>query len=160
MTFHLKDEVFQTEANSSNYRTTTTDFNLQVIGYFLQQEGKKIYRTEMIMVNLRRVAAALLTGHEGREAAGCGGGSWRGRLWVPFSHHPPNLRPLSRPQDCNSQTLKYPALGGEHFTEILHRRKIFWLVSVLCSSVCISHLNIPQQINELKRIWNKASAAV
>lgn len=48
LTLHLKDEVFQTEANSRNYRTTTTAVNLQGICYFLQQEGKKICCTELI----------------------------------------------------------------------------------------------------------------
>lgn len=43
--FRVEDEVFQAEADG---RTITTGFNLQVIPSSFQQEGKRIFHTEMI----------------------------------------------------------------------------------------------------------------
>lgn len=114
----MKDEIFQAEANSSNYRTTSTDFHLQVICCFLQQEGKKIYLTEMITVTLRRVALVPLVRHEVRVAAGAG--SWRGCLWA-FLKPSSQAETTERPPDSNRQ---YPGLGGQRSRQILHRKNI------------------------------------
>lgn len=123
LTLHLKDEVFQTEANSRSYRTTTTAVNLWGICYFLQQEGKKICCTELIYGQPEEGGSGAPHGPWGKSGSRCGGGHQRGHLWVPFSHRPPNARAPIGPQGCGSQTPKCQALGGEHSIHILHSRK-------------------------------------